>query len=110
MKLKIYSRNKWVSFQLPCQFAILIMTMTTPEDFRTLWTERFARNVLNGTYGTKGFENETDRFGNRKKHFENGMLLRCSSALQSLYPPQLIAWGIIIEATESEKSLPAVAK
>ena len=39
------------------------MTMKTPEDFRTLWTECFARNDLNGLYKTKHFENETERFG-----------------------------------------------
>ena len=75
------------------------MTMKTPEDFRTLWTERFARNNLNDLYGTKHFMNETERFGdgtkrfenetkrfdNGTKRFENGMLLRCSSALQGLY-------------------------
>ena len=60
-----------MSFRLHCQFAILIMTMKTPEYFRTLWTERFSRNDLNGLYGTK--------------RFENGTLLRCSSALQGLY-------------------------
>ena len=67
------------------------MTKKTPEDFRTVWTERLARNDLNGLYGTKCFENETERFGdgtkrfgNRTKCFENGTLLRCSSALQGL--------------------------
>ena len=87
-----------MSFRLHCQFAILIMTMKTPEDFRTLWTERFKRNDLNAMYGTKcfenetacfgdgtkRFENETKRFDNGTKRFENGTLLRCSSALQGL--------------------------
>ena len=87
-----------MSFRIHCQFAILIVTMKTPEYFRTLWTERFSRNDLNGLYGTKRFENETERFvdgtkrfenetkrfGNGTKRFENGTLLRCSSALQGL--------------------------
>ena len=73
-----------VSFRLHCQFAILIMTMKTPEDFRTLWTERFARNDLNGLYRTKRYENETEGFGDGTKRFENGTLLRCSSALQGV--------------------------
>ena len=60
-----------VSYRLHCQFAILIMTMKTPEDFPTLRTERFARNDLNGLYGTKLFENETERFGDETKRFEN---------------------------------------
>ena len=69
------------------------------ENSRTLWTECFARNDLNGLYGTKHFENkterfgdgtkrfenETKRFGNGTKSFENGTLLWCSSALQGLY-------------------------
>ena len=67
-----------MSFRLHCQFAILIMTMKTPADFRTLWTERCSRNDLNGFYGTKRFENETERF-------HNGTLLRCSSALQGIH-------------------------
>ena len=82
----------------------------TPEDFRTLWTERFERYDLNGLYRTKRFENETERFGdgmksfenetkrfenetkrfetetkrfgNGMKRFENRMLLRCSSTFQ----------------------------
>ena len=88
-----------LSIRLHSQFAIWIMTMKTPEDFRTLWTERFERNDLNALYGTKRFENETEcfgdgtkrfenetkRFGNGTKRFENGMLFRCSSALQGLY-------------------------
>ena len=68
------------------------MTMKTPEDFRTLWTERFSRNDLNSLYGMKHFENETEhfgdgtkRFGNGMKRFENETLLRCSSALQDLF-------------------------
>ena len=75
------------------------MTLKTPEDFRTLWTERFARNDLNGLYGTKRFENETEHFGDgtkpfdnetkcfeiETKRFENRTLLKCSSALQGLY-------------------------
>ena len=35
-----------LSIRLHSQFAILIMKMKTPEDFRTLWTERFARYDL----------------------------------------------------------------
>ena len=31
------------------------------------------------------FENQTKRFGNGTKPFEDGMFLRCSSALQCLY-------------------------
>ena len=60
------------------------MTMKTPEDLRTFWTECFAQNDLNGMYGTKCFENETKSFGNGTKRFKNGTLLRCS-AVQSLY-------------------------
>ena len=55
-----------LSIRLHSQFAILIMTMKTPEDFRTLWTERFERNDLNALYGTKRFENETERFGTER--------------------------------------------
>ena len=73
-----------LSIRLHSQFAILIMTMKTPEYFRTLWTERFSRNDLNGLYGTKRFGDGTKRFGNGTKRFENGTLLRCSSALQGL--------------------------
>ena len=72
--------------------------MKTPEDCRTLWAELFARTNLNGLYGTKRLENETERlgdgtkglksetkrFGNGTKRFENGTLLMCSSSLQSL--------------------------
>ena len=75
------------------------MTVKIPEDFRTLWTERFARNDLNALDGTKRFENETERFGdgtkrfenetkrfgNGTKRFDNGTLLRCSSVLQGLF-------------------------
>mgnify|MGYP003692260557 CR=1 FL=1 len=57
-----------MSFRLHCQFAILIMTMKTPENFRTLWTERISRNDLNGLYGTKRFENETERFGDAERN------------------------------------------
>ena len=60
-----------MSIRLHCQFAILIMTMKTPEDFRTLWTERFARNDLNALDETKRLENETERFGDGTKRFEN---------------------------------------
>ena len=56
-----------MSFPLHCQFASLIMTMKTPEDFRTVWTERFARNELNALDGTKRFENETESFGDWTK-------------------------------------------
>ena len=49
-----------LSIRSHSQFAILIMTMKTPEDFRMLWTERFERNDLNALYGTKRFENETE--------------------------------------------------
>ena len=73
-----------LSIRLHSQFAILIITMKTPEDLRTLWTERFERNDLNALYGTKRFENETERFGDGTKRFKNGTLLRCSSALQGL--------------------------
>ena len=80
--------------------------MKTPEDFRTLWTERFAQNDLNGLYGTKCFENKTNTFGternllrmkrnvlrtkrkcfgNGTKRFENRTLFKCSSALLDLY-------------------------
>ena len=72
--------------------------MKTPEDFRMLWMERFARTDLNALDrtkcfeneteyfgdGTKRFENETKRFGNGTKRFENRTLLRCSSAVQGL--------------------------
>ena len=99
IKKNILEINGCMSFRLLCQFAILIMTMKTPEYFRTLWTERFSRNDLNGLYGTKRFENETERFGdgtkrfenetkrfgNGTKRFENGTLLRCSSTPQGLY-------------------------
>ena len=71
IKKIILEINGCMSFRLHCQFAILIMTMKTPEYFRTLWTERFSRNDLNGLYGTKRFENETERFGDGPKRFEN---------------------------------------
>ena len=84
--------------------------MKTPEDFRTLWTERFGRNDLNALYGTKRFENETERFGDGTKRFENetkrfgygtkrfenGKLLRCSSALQGLYVSKLLFYYKIL--------------
>ena len=75
-----------------------MMTVKTSEDFRTPWTELYARKKLNGLYGTKRLENETERFGegtkclkserkrfgNGTKRFENGTLLMCSSTLQGL--------------------------
>ena len=57
---RIILQMNGVSFWLHCRFPILIMTMKTPEDFQTLWTEHFAWNDLNSLYGTKCFENETD--------------------------------------------------
>ena len=44
---KHYSPNKWVCLRLHCQFAILITTMKTPKDFKTLWTKRFEQFVRN---------------------------------------------------------------
>lgn len=41
----------------------MIMTMKTPEDFRTLWTERFKNE-------TERFVNETERFGDGTKRFK----------------------------------------
>ena len=61
------------------------MTKKTPEDFQTVWTERLARNDLNGLYGTKRFENETKSFRNGTERFENETVLRCSSRRQGLY-------------------------
>ena len=47
-------------------------------------TKRFENETERFGDGTKRFENETKRFGNGTKRFENGTLLRCSSALQGL--------------------------
>lgn len=48
------------------------MTMTTPDDFRPLWTKRFAQNDLNCLYGTKRFENESEHFVNETERFVGG--------------------------------------
>ena len=45
-----------LSIRLHSQFAILIMTMKTPEDFRTLWPERFERNNLRTKRNALGTE------------------------------------------------------
>ena len=55
-----------LSIRLHSQFAILIMTMKTPEDFRTLWTERFERNYLNALYRTNALRTKQNALGTER--------------------------------------------
>ena len=67
--LRIIFHKKLVSFRPHSPFTILIMTRNTPEDFRITF-DLFARNDWNER------RNETQRFADVTKHFDNGTLWR----------------------------------